>query len=174
MRNHMVELRRIDSWDSVHEVSDLIEEVLLVHGRALTNRIKAIVSELANNIVDHSFSHGYAAVQYYPMKKQVEIALGDGGVGIARSLEGLYPNRRRKSLVEEAFQDQVSTLVDEDRGYGLGEVRTRTAQKGGYYEFRLLTNGGLYRIYEDSIVEEADGEYVPYGTYYQIKLWEDV
>jgi hypothetical protein len=172
MKRHLVELQRIDGAHSVHTVCDSIEEVLLAHGRSLTNRIKAIVTELTNNIVDHSQSHGYVAVQYYPSRHRVEIALGDVGIGVAQSLQPFYKRESRNKIVQNAFKDRVSSLVNEDRGYGLGEVRTRATEGNQHYEFRMLTNGGVYRIFDDRIEEVIDGEHVPYGTYYEIKIWE--
>lgn len=172
MSSHLVEIQRIHNSDSVHSLCILVEQVLLKHGRPITNRINAIVTELANNIVDHSHSDGYAAVQYYPRRKQIEIAIGDSGIGVARSLNRMYDAESRANLVKKAFEDRVSTLVNEDRGYGLGEVRTRATERSQQYEFRMLTNGGVYRIFDDRIEEEIDGEHVPYGTYYEIKIWE--
>lgn len=175
LSDQLVEISRVEKTVFNHDIVSAVRKVLEAHNKSsLANQIVAIITELIGNIVDHSNSHGYVAVQYYPQKKRIEIALGDAGIGIVQSLQDLFPGKYSRDIVEEAFRDTVSAKWDEDRGFGLGSVRTRTIKGSLKYKFQVLTNGALYTISDSEIIVERNGAWAPFGTYYEIKIWEGV
>ena len=95
-----------------------------------------VFAELADNVVNHAKSSGYVLAQRYEYKEGpvIDIAIGDCGIGVRRSL---FQNRMlRPKLTDDsaalrlAMKDGVTRVPDEYRGYGLGYVRSELSSPG--------------------------------------------
>jgi len=90
------------------------------------NVIDYFISELTNNIADHSkSSHGIVFTQVYPQKGFMDVTIGDNGVGILSSYSSstkFQPNNE-KEAIEMAIQGCSTKDLAESRGYGLSQSR---------------------------------------------------
>ena len=67
---------------------------------------KACVSELFNNIQDHSqFDIGSIFVQHFPNEKSVTISLSDFGIGIPAKVQQLLPGVSDSGAILEAVKE---------------------------------------------------------------------
>lgn len=83
-----IPLTQIKSSNDLHEfITDMIP---LLHASVQeVEPIKYVISELVNNVLEHSKSPVGAIVcaQYFPKKSRVSIGVADAGIGIKKSME---------------------------------------------------------------------------------------
>lgn len=136
-RTHAAESRylpvtKIASWeDTYRAVEEVVKrcEPMLVHAlqydRAEAARHTTIVAELCQNIYYHSAPEGSSPKGYVAAQltrgKNVKLAVMDFGQGIPATLRRNYPNEDDRTLIEKAFQAQVTSKLDKG---GLGLYRT--------------------------------------------------
>ncbi len=98
---------------------------------AANSLVERTISEMVKNVIDHSESTGLITLQRYARGRgaNVQVAIGDFGVGIAESLRA----RRMTANTVSAFIDLALKLhLDDggDFGHGLAWLE-RTALRGG-------------------------------------------
>lgn len=106
------------------------------------------MSEIFNNIFDHSFSkvNGYIITQYSNGPKKISFSVCDFGIGIAKSLNDYYEkkgeNRISDSLaIKNSLITGVSSFTtDRNRGFGLSHVLNFTEHFDG--EISIHSNNG--------------------------------
>jgi anti-sigma regulatory factor (Ser/Thr protein kinase) len=91
------------------------------------------LSETCQNIVEHSGTGGWVAVQAYNYRRRLGrrvavIAVSDAGIGFRRSLEGTQAKRfgdrwRDGTALEAALIQNVSRFRDPGRGQGFAGIR---------------------------------------------------
>jgi anti-sigma regulatory factor (Ser/Thr protein kinase) len=106
-----------------------IQQVLKTHlnykNEDSANLLTAL-AELCQNIVDHSESSGFAAMQVYTSQRDTKyavIGVGDSGIGIRESLSKRYDTKRWTDAIaiRNALKPHFSRL--EGRGLGLTRVK---------------------------------------------------
>lgn len=105
-----------------------------------------LLSELCQNIPQHSRDHGYVAVQSYRTKngKEIHIALADLGVGLRGSLSQGHAivDWPEESVVRYALQQGISASKEVGRGQGLAQViKSLQRFQGAFY---LRSGNGLF------------------------------
>ncbi|MBI4299340.1 MAG: hypothetical protein HY666_06240 [Chloroflexi bacterium] len=121
-------VRSFSTGNEVEEIANQIFEAM-GHAGGLTSLIDpcyTVVSELASNVVQHSEAkRGWVLAQRYNYSsgRVIEIAVGDSGIGIRRSLRK-NPNLRARITgdviaVRESVKESISRFSDPHRGYGL-------------------------------------------------------
>ncbi len=127
-----------------------------------------IFSELADNTLFHAESRGgFVLAQQYNYKAGalLEIAVGDCGIGIARSLRkkpSLAPSiTDDSSAIVLAFEDGVSCTCDPHRGYGLGHVQEAVAARER--ELSIRSGSGFYIMRADGFRQSDSCQLIP-GT----------
>lgn len=110
------------------------------------------LSEICQNIVEHSEDRGYVAIQKYFYRERlgknvVKIAVTDLGVGIRASLGQRLASRfgatwTDATAIRQALFHAQSRFDDIGRGHGLRAVRDLTQQWGG----RLVMRSGSARL----------------------------
>jgi anti-sigma regulatory factor (Ser/Thr protein kinase) len=146
-----------DVHDVVERIKDRAQKILteLNIDTSATMRFVATLSEICQNVVEHSGSSGWVAVQTYQWKKRlgrrvVQIAVSDGGMGFRQSLESL-PGRPPPApgdrwddgmALEEAVIRGVSRFRDRGRGHGLAGTRNFLGKWTG----KLSIRSGTARI----------------------------
>ena len=117
--------------------------------------IEYLVSEIVDNFERHSgTAHALAAlaVQYYPKSKQLDIAIGDCGIGIRASLvqnpsHAYLADRPHYEAVRKALEPLISGRI-QGGGMGLSEVKDSIKSLGGSL---VLTSGdGYFSMSTDS------------------------
>jgi anti-sigma regulatory factor (Ser/Thr protein kinase) len=90
--------------------------------------LKNCLSEIFNNIVDHSLKNsGFVHVQHYPKIKRINITVSDFGQGIPNAIRSRYGEMDDATAIEYAMNEGVSSqTVPTNRGMGLS-ILLRTA-----------------------------------------------
>lgn len=105
-----------------------------------------LLSELCQNIPQHSLDHGYVAVQSYRTKigKEIHIALTDLGVGLRGSLSQGHAivDWSEESVIRYALKQGVSATNEIGRGQGLAQVVKSLQRFQG--TFFLRSGNGLF------------------------------
>jgi hypothetical protein len=153
----LLETRKIEGTDDIHnlveEVRQRAETILTSHLKYDANAIDYFVvalSEVCQNIPEHSEDIGYVGIQKYFYGKKlgkniVKIAVMDLGVGIRESLTPKYaPSVKNWSDLEAinlALFKGASRFDDPGRGQGLTQVRKLVERWKG----KLMIRSGTAR-----------------------------
>lgn len=163
--NRFVEVKKI-AYDAVRSVTELSAEIAGVffpeeddddaweRGEAgAYGYVEFAISELGNNVLQHSRAVGYLAAQYFPSDDLVRIGIADCGIGIRKSFEGspfAVKAGSDTAAVLLALEPRVSSKehlevvrgTAVNRGVGLTFLRRLTASAGG--SFLVLSGSGYY------------------------------
>ncbi len=149
----LLEITPIERSNDIHyivgKVRDRAQAILAAHlhydERAINAFIVAL-SEVCQNIVEHSETTGYVGIQKYRFPKLnrnvVKIAVMDVGIGFRKSLSGRFPVKSDLEAIDKALLHGASRHEDEGRGHGLAAVRRFIAQWQG----RLSIRSGTARL----------------------------
>lgn len=178
----LLEITKIANDDDIDVLYESTVNILKSHNMPSKqfSGIANILTELGANILDHSESTGYAAIQYYPKEEKIMIGIADKGIGIVNSVRKTVKDENISDLeiIEKAFSDGFTTSRDTERGLGLTEVRDYSHKGVKKTNFKLRTHNGLYNIGKDKIkiifpknnnYEMYNKNYYP-GTYYSIEI----
>ncbi len=130
----LLEITAIERTSDIHYIAGRVEEraqaILKTHlrydDRAVSGFIVAL-SEVCQNIIEHSEHRGFVGIQKYRYKSLnrniVKIAVMDAGRGFRTSLAERFPVRSDLEALEKALLQGASRYEDEGRGHGLAAVR---------------------------------------------------
>jgi hypothetical protein len=154
----LLEITPVNSHQDVHTVVDLVNERGM---RILTSQLNyppreafqfsVILSEVCQNIIEHSEAGGWVATQTYNWSKKVGrkvvvIAVMDLGIGFRASLAGAHAARYARwddaAALEAAFMHGQTRFHDPGRGQGLQQIRKYVSRWGG----RISIRSGTARI----------------------------
>jgi len=124
--------------------------------------VKACISELFNNIQDHTqLDIGSIFVQHFPNEKRVTISLSDFGLGIPEKVRQKVPGLTDSQAIIQAVQDGFTT-------------KSKPTNKGVGLDYLLKTvvlgNGGQVTIYS----QEGIVRFSRNGTDLQTYPFQDV
>lgn len=112
------------------------------------DRFLVALSEVCQNVLEHSEDVGFVAIQKYAWRETlgrnvVKIGVSDLGVGVRATLEGRLGQLRGDLVaLEKAVIEGISRHADPGRGHGLRAVReTVTAWEG-----KLVVRSGTARL----------------------------
>lgn len=146
----LLEITPIERANDIHyivgRVRERAEAILAAHlhydERAINGFIVAL-SEVCQNIIEHSENKGFVGIQKYRYpnmnKNIVKIAVMDAGVGFRKSLAGRFKLRSDMEAIEKALLHGASRHDDEGRGHGLAAVRRFVTQWQGRLSLRSGT-----------------------------------
>jgi len=146
----LLEITPIERSNDIHfivgTVRDRAQAILANHlhydERAINNFIVAL-SEVCQNIIEHSENRGFVGIQKYRFssmnKNVVRIAVMDVGIGFRKSLSGRFTLRGDLEAIEKALLHGASRYEDEGRGHGLASVRRFIDQWQGKLSIRSGT-----------------------------------
>lgn len=146
----LLEITLIERSNDIHTivgtVRDRAQAILATHlhydDRAINSFIVAL-SEVCQNIIEHSENKGFVGIQKYRFqsmnKNVVKIAVMDAGIGFRKSLAGRFKLRSDLDAVEQALFHGASRYEDEGRGHGLAAVRRFVEQWQGKLSIRSGT-----------------------------------
>jgi anti-sigma regulatory factor (Ser/Thr protein kinase) len=167
----LLELTPITGNEDVHYVVErvstqarLILRQHLGYDDQAVARFAVALSEICQNIVEHSQDRGFVAIQKYFYRQAnrnvVIIAVSDLGIGIRRSLISRKALRRRRmtdaQAISQALFHGVSRFEEPGRGHGLIGVRKLVEGWGGVMKIRsgngivgvMATEDGIRRIFD--------------------------
>ena len=143
----LLEITPIEKSDDIHFIVGKVKErahaILAIHlhydERAINGFIVAL-SEVCQNILEHSKTTGFVGIQKYHFQKMeknvVKIAVMDIGVGFRKSLSERFSFKKDIEAIEKALLHGASRYADEGRGHGLAAVRRFVNQWNGKLSIR--------------------------------------
>jgi anti-sigma regulatory factor (Ser/Thr protein kinase) len=146
----LLEITPIEKSNDIHfivgKVRDRAQAILATHlrydERAINGFIVAL-SEVCQNIIEHSENKGFVGIQKYRYqslnKNIVKIAVMDVGIGFRKSLSGRFKLRSDLDAIDKALLHGASRYEDEGRGHGLAAVRRFVYQWQGKLSIRSGT-----------------------------------
>jgi anti-sigma regulatory factor (Ser/Thr protein kinase) len=149
----LLEITPIERANDIHFIVGRVEEraqaILAKHlrydGKAINGFIVAL-SEICQNIVEHSENKGFVGIQKYRYpslgRNIVKIAVMDAGIGFRRSLSSRFKLTGDLDAIEKALLHGASRHEDKGRGHGLAAVRRFAEQWQG----RLSIRSGTARL----------------------------
>ena len=155
----LLEITPIRSYQDVHAVVDRVNERALA---ILTHQLNypvreawqfgSMLSEVCQNILEHSQATGWVATQTYSRipqldRKVVKIGVVDLGIGFKGSLASAHAARygdrwSDSAALEAAFIHGLTRFHDPGRGQGLKQIRKQVGRWGG----RVAIRSGTARI----------------------------
>jgi len=149
----LLEITPIERANDIHYIVGKVREraqaILTAHlrydERAINGFIVAL-SEVCQNIIEHSENKGFVGIQKYRFpslgKNIVKIAVMDAGIGFRRSLSNRFKLKSDLEAIEKGLLQGASRHEDEGRGHGLAAVRRFVTQWQG----RLSIRSGSARL----------------------------
>lgn len=146
----LLEITPIEKSDDIHfivsRVKDRANKILKKHlhydDHAINGFIVAL-SEVCQNIVEHSEHTGFVGIQKYHFnninKNVVKIAVMDIGIGFKNSLKTRFDIKDDMDAIERALFHGISRYSDTGRGHGLASVRRFINQWNGKISIRSGT-----------------------------------
>jgi anti-sigma regulatory factor (Ser/Thr protein kinase) len=146
----LLEITPIEKSNDIHYIVGKVQEraqaILATHlrydDRAINGFIVAL-SEICQNIIEHSENKGFVGIQkyrYQSMNKNiVKIAVMDVGVGFRKSLSHRFKLRDDLEAIDKGLLQGASRYEDEGRGHGLAGVRKFVNQWNGKLSIRSGT-----------------------------------
>jgi len=146
----LLEITPIERSHDIHAivgtVRDRAQAILATHlhydDRAINSFIVAL-SEVCQNIIEHSENKGFVGIQKYRFpimnKNIVKIAVMDVGIGFRKSLSARFTLRSDLEAIDKALLHGASRHADEGRGHGLAAVRRFAAAWNGKLSIRSGT-----------------------------------
>jgi anti-sigma regulatory factor (Ser/Thr protein kinase) len=146
----LLEITSIERSNDIHAivgtVRDRAQAILATHlhydDHAINGFIVAL-SEVCQNIIEHSENKGFVGIQKYRFqsmnKNIVKIAVMDVGIGFRNSLSERFKLRSDLDAIDRALLHGASRYEDEGRGHGLAAVRRFVDQWQGKLSLRSGT-----------------------------------
>ena len=146
----LLEITPIEKSDDIHfivgKVKDRSHAILARHlnydENAINNFIVAL-SEVCQNIIEHSEYKGFVGIQKYRFqgmdKNVVKIAVMDIGIGFRKSLSERFSLKNDLDAIEKGQLHGASRFTEKGRGHGLSAVRRFVKQWNGKLSIRSGT-----------------------------------
>jgi len=146
----LLEITPIEKSDDIHFIVGkvkgrahaILEKHLHYDERAINGFIVAL-SEVCQNIIEHSETKGFVGIQKYHFqsmnKNIVKIAVMDIGIGFRMSLSERFSLKDDLEAVEKALLHGASRYAEKGRGHGLAAVRRFVNQWNGKLSIRSGT-----------------------------------
>jgi anti-sigma regulatory factor (Ser/Thr protein kinase) len=143
----LLEITPIQGSDDIHFIVGkvkkrshvILKKHLHYNERAIHGFIVAL-SEVCQNIIEHSQNTGFVGIQKYRFQKLnrnvVKIAVMDLGIGFRESLAERITAKDDLSAIESALIEGISRYEDRGRGHGLTGVKRFVSQWNGKLSIR--------------------------------------
>jgi len=146
----LLEITPITKSNDIHFIVGKVKKrahtILETHLHYDENTISGFIvalSEVCQNIIEHSENTGFVGIQKYHFQKHnlnvVKIAVMDLGIGFRESISERVPVRNDFDALEKALLQGVSRHSDEGRGHGLAAVRRFVGKWNGKITIRSGT-----------------------------------
>lgn len=146
----LLEITPIEKSDDIHfivgKVKNRSHAILARHlnyGENAINGFIVALSEVCQNIVEHSEHKGFVGIQKYRFqnlnKNVVKIAVMDIGIGFRKSLSERFTFKNDLEAIEKGLLHGASRFADKGRGHGLSAVRRFVKQWDGKISIRSGT-----------------------------------
>jgi len=146
----LLEITPIEKSDDIHFIVGKVKErsqaILAKHlyyDEYMINGFIVALSEVCQNIIEHSGHKGFVGIQKYHFqnlnKNIVKIAVMDIGIGFKKSLSERFPIKSDIDAIDKGLLHGASRYADKGRGHGLSAVRRFVKQWKGKLSIRSGT-----------------------------------
>ncbi len=146
----LLEITPIEKSDDIHFIvgkvkarADIILTKHLRYDNRTINEFIVAISEICQNIIEHSETKGFVGIQKYYFqnlnKNVVKIAVMDIGIGFRNSLSERFSLKDDLEAIEKGLLHGASRFADKGRGHGLSAVRKFIKQWNGKLSIRSGT-----------------------------------
>lgn len=146
----LLEITPIEKSDDIHYIvgkvkkrANAILKKHLHYDEKTINGFIVALSEVCQNIIEHSETKGFVGIQKYHFqnlnKNVVKIAVMDIGIGFKKSLSERFSLKNDAEAIEKGLMHGASRYADEGRGHGLAAVRRFVNQWNGKISIRSGT-----------------------------------
>jgi anti-sigma regulatory factor (Ser/Thr protein kinase) len=146
----LLEITPIEKSDDIHYIVGRVKErshmILARHLNYDEHTINGFIvalSEVCQNILEHSEYKGFVGIQKYHFqninKNVVKIAVMDIGIGFRKSLSERFAVKTDLEAIEKGLLHGASRFADKGRGHGLSAVRRFVKQWNGKLSIRSGT-----------------------------------
>lgn len=146
----LLEITPIEKSDDIHfivgKVRDRAHSILTRHlhyDEMAINGFIVALSEVCQNIIEHSKTKGFVGIQKYHFqninKNVVKIAVMDIGIGFRKSLSERFLLKNDFDAIDKALLHGASRYTDEGRGHGLAALRRFVNQWNGKLSIRSVS-----------------------------------
>lgn len=146
----LLEITPIERSDDIHFIVDKVKkrahtilEKHLHYDESAINGFIVALSEVCQNILEHSGNTGFVGIQKYHFQKinknVVKIAVMDLGMGFRQSLSERIVVADDLEAIDRALFHAISRYDDEGRGHGLAAVRRFVNKWNGKFSIRSGT-----------------------------------
>lgn len=146
----LLEITSVVKSDDIHFIVGKVKErahsILATHlhyGEKAIDGFIVALSEVCQNIIEHSENKGFVGIQKYHFqnmnKNVVKIAVMDIGIGFRNSLSERFLLRNDLHAIEKALLQGASRHADAGRGHGLAAVKRFVAKWNGKLSIRSGT-----------------------------------
>ena len=146
----LLEITPTEKSDDIHFIVGKVKEranaILKKHlnyDEKTINDFIVALSEVCQNIIEHSENRGFVGIQKYRFqhinKNVVKIAVMDIGIGFKKSLSERFMLKDDFDAIEKALIHGATRYTEEGRGHGLAAVRRFVSQWNGKLSIRSGT-----------------------------------
>lgn len=171
LEGNLLEVKKANSYDDIEEINESIKKILKnkgFKGNRLSD-IQTFITELGNNVIDHTNSPCFISIKNNEQEHEIEIAVSDTGNGIYKNLKKVLKELSPDEVVRDAIMTKASSLHKDERGKGLMDVRHRAFRWSDEAQLHLRTNDSVYQISKGSVDPLFRGKQA-FGTFFQIKI----
>ena len=142
-----VGLRRVGSFEPLYieQIALWLNQNSLLPQIEIDHALKITLSEIINNVIDHSQSSigCYISAQAYPKENQLILSVADLGVGFLETLRPRYKNLSKdQDAIALAVESGVSSKSrDRNAGAGLDILRDFLKQRG---KLEIISIDGIW------------------------------
>lgn len=161
-----------DSSQVNKKVNDLLDSMEEKIPGEFGSSIKYIMGELSDNIDDHSeFKSASLMAQFFPQKKNIDIAIFDDGLTIPGVFEKHNISFKNDSdSIQKAVYEGITTKKEDSRGYGLRTCR-KLSTEGLNGELHIISRKGILLLKSGGKPQLYDIEDTPLdGTFLYFRL----
>lgn len=146
----LLEITPVEKSDDIHfivgKVKERSQSILKKHlnyDESAINHFIVSLSEVCQNIIEHSEYKGFVGIQKYHFQKLnkniVKIAVMDMGRGFRKSLSERFSLKTDLEAIDKGLLHGASRFTDKGRGHGLSAVRRFVKQWNGKLSIRSGT-----------------------------------
>ncbi|TSD62173.1 sensor histidine kinase [Aeromicrobium piscarium] len=129
--DRLLELQRVSDSARTDALAENVHDRLHPADRRAASAMHQSICEIGQNVFQHSGQpHGYIAAQSYDGNR-VSFAIGDGGVGLRRSLEPFRHFTDDLDVIDAVLHGGVTSTGKAGRGHGIAHTRGLIAARGG-------------------------------------------
>ncbi|MDG5789771.1 hypothetical protein QA612_20130 [Evansella sp. AB-P1] len=171
LKTELLETKKAFNNDDIEDINNSVKMILRsngLRGPQLSN-IQTFITELGNNVIDHTESPCFISIKNNAEEKEMEIAVVDCGIGIYESLKTTLKGKSPDEVVRDAIMTKASRLGKDGRGNGLMDVKRKAFHPSNEVILNLCTNNTVYKITENGVTPISKGT-IYFGTFFQLKV----